>query len=490
MLVLKNVTFSYTDRPLFENVSFLVAPGQKVGLVGTNGAGKSTLLGLILGKGEVTSGTIETQGTIAYVPQEIKQDPILEAAGNVREYVDPEHQHQDFELTKLFGSLELSVSLDANPVKFSGGQKTKLALARALLSRPDILLLDEPTNFMDTAGKQWVMNFLANYEGAVIVISHDLKLMDQSIDKVLALNAATRTIEEYKGTYSAYVRLKAEKEEFLRKERLVQVKHIERMEKGLKKMARANRFTKAKIRQIGRIEKACEAFPEASPEIRKIKVNVPEPAKVGELPLRAKGIVKSYGERKVLKNVNFTIHRGERIALIGPNGVGKSTFIKILMGMIEPDHGEVLRDDLLSIGYYSQEFETFDLSRQVIDVFCEQTKKPEGFARAFLGSYMLAGDKIFQPVQTLSGGEKTRLSIAILTAMHTNMLILDEPTTYLDVVSQRIILESLKQYKGAMLVVSHTPEFLIELAPAKAYIFPDEKDVYWNESLVEAATEM
>jgi len=490
VLSVQNLTFSYTDRPLFEGVTFRVSAGQKVGLVGPNGAGKSTLLGLLLGKDAASSGQIVTNGTIAYVPQEIKYDTTLEASKSVRDYIDPEATHEDHVILRLFVSLELSVSLEANPQKLSGGQKTKIALARALLSKPDILLLDEPTNFMDTAGKKWLMNFLSSYDGSVICISHDLVLMDRSIDKILSLNPISKTIDEYTGNYTQYLRLKAEKEELLRKEIQVKQQHIARMEKGLAKMARANRFTGAKIKQLHRIEKAKEALPEMPPEVRKISIRLPDPAPVGELPMRAVSIKKSYGEKKVLKDVNFTIRRGERIALIGPNGVGKSTFIKILMGMLQPDEGEVKRNDMLDIGYYSQEFETFDLTKNVLDTFVEATQKNEGFARAFLGRYMLSGDKVFQRVETLSGGEKTRLSIAMLTGRNYNMLILDEPTTYLDVLSQRIILEALKEYKGAMLVVSHTPEFLLELAPARAYLFPEEKEVFWDNDLLTQAEEI
>ncbi|CAN5287891.1 hypothetical protein BH10PAT1_BH10PAT1_5970 [soil metagenome] len=181
--------------------------------------------------------------------------------------------------------------------------------------------------------------------------------------------------------------------------------------------------------------------------------------------------------------------RGERIALIGPNGVGKSTFIKILMGFLEADSGTVIKNENLKIGYYSQEFETFDMEKTVVETFTDAVGQSEGFARAFLGRYMLSGNKIYQKVTTLSGGEKTRLAISLLTANNYNLLILDEPTTYLDVLSQRIILEALKEYKGAMLIVSHTPEFIAELNPTRAYIFPDEKTVYWENSLVNKISE-
>ena len=189
-------------------------------------------------------------------------------------------------------------------------------------------------------------------------------------------------------------------------------------------------------------------------------------------------------------DINFSIKRGERIALLGPNGSGKSTFIKILMGIIKPDGGEVIKNESAKIGYYSQEFETFDFQKSVLESFCDGTKKDEWFARSFLGRYMFLQDKVFQNVGSLSGGEKTRLSIAILTGSDNNLLVLDEPTTYLDVISQRVILDALKDYTGTMIVVSHTPDFVKELEPVKAYLFPEEKMIYWEDGLLDKVLEV
>jgi ATPase subunit of ABC transporter with duplicated ATPase domains len=176
--------------------------------------------------------------------------------------------------------------------------------------------------------------------------------------------------------------------------------------------------------------------------------------------------------------------------LIGPNGAGKSTFIKILMDKLLPDSGEVVRNYQLKVGYYSQEFETFDFKQTLLDAFMHETRKDQAFSRAFLGRFNFIGDKVFQKIESLSGGEKTRLSIAILVGVDNNLLILDEPTTYLDVLSQRIILESLKQYEGTMIIVSHESEFLKELKPDKAYLFPEEKMVFWDDELLQKAEEI
>jgi len=486
MLKVQDLAFGFGAKPLYEKVSFIVGKGQKVGLVGPNGSGKSTLLSMIMGKETSYTGKIEVMGNVVLVPQEIKYDPIMDKAKTVKDYADPENKFLDYEINKVFSGVELKVDLDHDPKTLSGGQKTKLALARALLMNPDILLLDEPTNFMDTAGKKWVMRFLSEYEGIVIVISHDLDLMSGSIDKVLAVTPHNSSIEEYKGTYQDYVRLKKQKEDNLKRELEIKSRHLKRTEERYN----TSRAVASKSIIRRKMERERENLPQLPPEFKKISVRLPEPKRCGEIPIRTINVAKNYGDLRVLKDINFTIIRNERIALIGPNGVGKSTFIKILMGMLEPTSGEVIRDRELSVGYYSQEFETFDFTKSPMQIFCEETGNNEGFARAFLGRYMFAGDKVFQRVETLSGGEKTRLAIAVLTGKNHNLLILDEPTTYLDVMSQRVILESLKEYKGTMIVVSHTPEFIKELAPSKAYLFPEEKMVFWDDALLNKVEEL
>jgi ATP-binding cassette subfamily F protein 3 len=492
MLKVIDLSFSFTDKPLYEKVNFVVGKGQKVGLVGPNGSGKSTLFNVLMGKEDGYKGKFQVNGNIVLVPQEVKYDPDMESSLTVKDYADPNAIHFDYELEQLFYGLQLDVKLSDNPNNLSGGQKTKLALARALLAKPNILLLDEPTNFMDASGKKWVMDFLTNYQGVVIVVSHDLKLLDRAIDKVLAINPATRTIDEYKGNYSAYLRLSKEKERLMARQILIKQKHIKQMEEGLRKMARfsSKKGVRKKTMQRRKVEKEKLELPDLPKEVRIIKIKLPEPAKVGELPIRALNISKSFDDLEVLRNINFTIVRGERVAFIGPNGSGKSTFVKILMGIENADSGEVIGSPQLKVGYYSQEFETFDFQKNVLETFTERTKKDDDFARAFLGRYMFLGDKVFQRIETLSGGEKTRLSIAILTGCDNNLLILDEPTTYLDVMSQKVILEALKDYKGSMILVSHTAEFVRELCPHKALLFPEEKVVFWDNELLEKVEEV
>ncbi len=488
MISVRGLTFYYNNNLVLEEASFNVADKLKVGLVGPNGAGKTTLLNL-LSKSELPDeGKIEVSGTIGIVPQEVKHDPILEASATIREYLVGESQKADYELRTLLDGLELThLQLEDSPQNLSGGQKTRLALGRALLSEPDLLLLDEPTNFMDYAGKRWVMNFLSSYQKSLIIISHDLELLDQAIDKVLFVNVQTKKVEEYTGNYNQFVKLKKQKEELLVRQVAVEQKHIKKMEESVLKLGHDVR---QRINIQRRIARAKESLPELPEETRKIKFKLNEPAWIGELPLQVKNISKSYGQKVILEDVTFSLRRGERFALIGRNGAGKSTLIKILMEIQPQDSGEIIRDPKLKIGYYSQEFEILDLSKSLIEAVRQLVPSPDHYLRPVLAKFLFSGDKIYQTISTLSGGEKTRLAICLLVLQDYNLLVLDEPTTYLDVLSQRIILDVLKEYTGAMIVVSHTEDFIKELHPERVLILPENKLKFYSDDILDQVGEL
>jgi ATPase subunit of ABC transporter with duplicated ATPase domains len=493
MIKAHNIYYSHGLKPLFDGASFSVGAGEKVGLVGPNGAGKSTLFGLLSKKDYPDGGTLHIEADVELVPQEVKKDILMDQSESIRNYLDKERTHQDFELKEILNGLELSeLSLESSPIKLSGGQKTKLAIARALIHQPEILLLDEPTNFLDIKGKQWVMNFLSNYPKTLIVVSHDLELLDKYINKVLAINTFTKKIDEYTGNYSKYLKLKAEQEALTKRHIVTEQKHIKQMEEGLKKM---ERFTSKKgVRQRTllkkRIAKIKENLPAMPQELRTIKVKFPDPPWVGEVPLIVKHISKKFGNKQVLSDVSLSIHRGERVALVGANGAGKSTFIKIIMDLLEADSGEIIRDEKLKIGYYSQEFETFDFDKTLLETMQSRCDLGENITRPLLARFLFPGQKVFQKVDSLSGGEKTRLSIALLLVQQCNLLILDEPTTYLDVLSQRIILEALKSYTGAILIVSHTEDFIKELNPSRALLLPKNEVVIWSKEYIPLVNEV
>lgn len=487
MISVRDLFYSYSREPIFSGAGFFLGKGEKAGLVGANGAGKSTLFKLITGEENPDDGRVEVDGKILLVPQEVKRDQEMENAKTIRDYLNKPSfagkataGKEDYELLRMISKLELAqFGLDSPPTNLSGGQKTKLAIARALVQEPKVLLLDEPTNFLDTEGKKWVMNFLGRYPNTLIVVSHDLNLLDSKIDKILEINPQTKKIDVYAGNYSSYQKLKGEKEKLLVRQIHVQERHIVQMKKGWLKMShvKSSKGVRQKLQLEKRIEKMEDSLPQMPPEAKKIKIKLPEPSWVGEMPIMADNLSKAYGSKKVLVNVSFDIKRGERIALLGPNGAGKSTLIKILMGVLIPDEGEIVRDEKLDIGYYSQEFDTFDFDKTLLETVKEKCSLTEGVIRSQLGRFMFSGERVYQKVGSLSGGEKTRLSIALLLVQNFNMLILDEPTTYLDVLSQRLILEALKGYQGAMLVVSHTPEFIEELNPSRKFLLPENKMV-------------
>jgi ATP-binding cassette subfamily F protein 3 len=489
VITVKHLSFGYNTHQVLEDANFVIPDKAKVALVGPNGAGKSTLFNIISGLEEYDTGSVELIGSLGVVPQEVSYDPDLEQATSIRAYLDPLTTKRDDELQRMMAGMELSrLSLEAIPSDLSGGQKTKLAFIRNLVAEPDILLLDEPTNFLDIPGKRWVMQFLAKYPKTLLVISHDIALLDQSITKTLAINTHTKKVEEYTGNYSQFKRLQKEREELLKRQRAAQEKQIVRMKKGLAKIqgSQSEKGVRQKINLQHRIERAQAGLPELPPQIKGMKIRLPDPSNVGRIALNIKGISKSFGDTKVINNVSMMIERGQKVALIGRNGAGKTTFLKMLVDEIQPDSGTIERHELLDIGYYAQEHEAFDLQKTLVESVVDYVPEiAEGQARALLGRFLFDGDKAYQRVGSLSGGEKTRLAIALLTVKGHNLLILDEPTTYLDVLSQRIILEVLKDYKGAMLVVSHTEEFVKELEPDRGLILPDNIFDFWRPEMID-----
>jgi ATP-binding cassette, subfamily F, member 3 len=493
MIQVKDITFSHAGEPLYEEASFSLPKNRKAGLVGLNGSGKSTLFRLLLGEEWPEDGTVKVEGKVLLVPQEVSNDPVQKRSETVREYLTKAKPLGDDKLEELLDRMELTqVSLDDKPSKLSGGQKTRLAILFAVLSEPEVLLLDEPTNFLDTAGKKWVMHWLARYKKTLVVVSHDLDLLDRNIDKVIYINKQTRKFEEYTGTYSKFKKLKADRDEHLTRYIKNQEKQIARMKKSVEGLRRSNveKVIRQRVQLEKRIQRIADKLPQLPEEVVRIKIQLPEPAHIGSLPLRVSGMGKAYGKAEVLREVSFSIERRQRVALIGHNGAGKSTLIKIIMGFLEPTRGTVEVDERAKIGYYSQEFESFDLNKELFETVRDKTPASDGQIRAFLAKFMFRNEMLKQRVGSLSGGEKTRLAIALLMLDNYNFLILDEPTTYLDVLSQKIILVALKAYTGTMLVVSHTREFVEELKPDRAFLLPEEKLMYWENSLLNRTVEM
>ncbi len=487
MIQVKDLSFNYTGQPLYEHASFTVSKNKKAGLVGLNGAGKSTLFQLILGEEYPDEGTIRTEGKVILVPQEVSADPVMDAQSTIRQYLQHAKALNDIHLGEFLRKMDLTdVDLDTSPKELSGGQKTKLAILHAILSEPDVLLLDEPTNFMDDAGKKWVMHWLSQYRQTLLVVSHDLNLLDQAISKVIYINKQTRQIEEYTGNYTKFKKLKADHDEQLTRYIKNEEQKIAKMKKSVEILRKStlDKVVKRRVQLERRIEKMQTNLPALPREIVNIKLELPEPAPIGEMPVWVNHLSKKYDDHTIIHDLSFSMYRNQRFALIGKNGTGKSTLIKSLLGLIAIDGGAVKLNERAKIGYYSQEFEAYNLNQSLYDLVKSKEVLPEVKIRPFLAKFMFTQNTIRQQASSLSGGEKTRLAIAMLMLENNNILILDEPTTYLDVLSQRIILEALKQYRGTMLVVSHTPEFLYELKPDRALLMPQEKLVYWSNDLL------
>lgn len=478
MILGTNISHRYGEKILFEKAGFYVDYGQKVGLVGINGSGKTTLMRMICGMETPDEGKVEHLGSVTWVPQEMKKDSSMELCPSINDYLNPTGEIDTYEIRRLLAGLELEkLSMEQAPKTLSGGQKTRLALARAILEEPDILLLDEPTNFLDASGKKWLMEFLGRYKKTLIIISHDLDLLDRNMDKVLYINPQKKMVVEYVGNYSKFVHQKEIDDALLKRKIETESKHIARMKEGLVKMAhvKSEKGVRQRLNLERRVDQMIENLPDMPEEAKKIKLQLPEPLWVGEMPVFLKNVYKSYGEKKVLQGINFDIKRGERIALIGANGAGKSTMIKIITGTVSPDSGDVVRDNKLKIGYYSQELEDLPGESTLYQYIQQISAQKEGPVRSILAKMLFDRDKIYQKIQYLSGGEKTRLSITALLMRDFNLLILDEPTTFLDPLSQRLILEALKEYKGSLIFVSHVPEFVDGLAPERKFLVAENR---------------
>ncbi len=493
MIQAQYITFGHLGEPLYHQTSFSLPRGKKAGLVGLNGSGKSTLFQLITRQEWPEAGRIIVEGSTLLVPQEVSSDPLQNQSSSIRDYLHSARPHADHYLRRLLHHLEMGdLTLTTPPQKLSGGQKTKLAILHAVLSHPDNLLLDEPTNFLDTAGKKWIMHWLSSYPHTLMVVSHDLQLLDHHIDKVIYINHQTKKFEEYTGTYSKFIQLKQDRDQHLSRYIKNQQKKINKMHASVQALRRktSDRGVKQRVQLEKRITRIQDKLPELPQEIVNIKLHLPPPAHIGSLPLQLKHVSKSFASHQVLQDINFSIPKGHRYVLIGPNGVGKTTLIKIIMGILTPDFGSVVLDSNAKIGYYSQEFQSLDQTLSLFTTVNSVTQTHEGKIRAFLARFMFPHQRLRQKVATLSGGEKTRLAIALLMLQDYNFLILDEPTTYLDVLSQKIILEALKLYQGTMLIVSHTPDFLSGLTPHQALLLPQEKLVYWDNSLLPRSAEI
>jgi ATP-binding cassette, subfamily F, member 3 len=518
MISFQNVKLYFGERKLFDDISFQVNPKDRIGLVGKNGAGKTTILKSIVGLAAIDSGSIviPRDATLGYLPQELlckdKRNVLDEAMTAYSDLHRLEHEidhlnrqlaeRTDYESAEYLEFVELVAekserlhmldigTAEANAIKtllglgflekdfqrptreFSGGWRMRIELAKILLQSPDVFLLDEPTNHLDIESIQWLENFLAQYPGAVILISHDRAFLDNVTTRTLEISLGK--IYDYKVSYSKYVGLRKERREQVMASYRNQQKQIEDTREFIERFR--YKATKAvqvqsRIKQLDKLD-IIEVEEE---DIASLHINFPPAPRSGTLVVEMKSLTKQYGDHVVLHDIELVVERGEKIAFVGRNGEGKTTLSKIIVG--ELDYSGIYKPGHnVRIGYYAQNQDDLldpDLTvLQTIDRVAVGEVRTK--IRDILGAFLFSGEDVDKKVKVLSGGEKSRLAMARLLLEPYNLLVLDEPTNHLDMRSKDILKQALKKYDGTLLVVSHDREFLDNLTD-KIYEFRDKK---------------
>ncbi|HEV8299203.1 MAG TPA: ABC-F family ATP-binding cassette domain-containing protein [Acidimicrobiales bacterium] len=531
MLSVRDLAVEVGGRLIVDGVSFTVRARDKVGLVGRNGAGKTSMLKMLGGDAEPKAGTVRRTGGLGYLSQDPRLDHIPDditavtrilggrghddAAARIEKLrvameADPTERNvrrfsQAEERFRLQGGyaadgdarrIGVGLGLDADRFDLplgalSGGERRRVELARILFGGSDVLLLDEPTNHLDTDAKEWVLRFLRSYNGALIVISHDLDLLDESITRVLHLDRVADddvgTLVEYRGTYSQYLVARERDEARLAKIAGQQQAEITRLRTLADSMrhSTANRARKAKSLD-SRVDRLRAGAVDAPKRKRKVQYRFPEPPHCGRDVLRVDALAKQYGALRVFDAVTFDVGRGERLLIMGFNGAGKTSLLRILAGVTEPNAGAVTTGLAVSVGYYAQEHEGIESGRSLLDhLRAHSPDLPDTELRRLLGMFGLTGAKPEQDAGTLSGGEKTKLALAQLVAGRHNLLLLDEPTNNLDPASRVAIGAALASWPGAIVLVSHDEEFVRELRPDRVLLMPDGALDSWRDELLE-----
>jgi ATP-binding cassette subfamily F protein 3 len=504
MIHVEGLNKRYGDRVLFEDVSWHVRKQDRIGLAGPNGAGKTTILKMLAGLLEPDSGAIRmaSDTTIGYLPQ----DGIVHAGRTVHEEVvlafsellalkDEQHKIEDAladtsqdheklleryaDVTERFKQLggydidariaDVLKGLGFSPAdqerrteEFSGGWQMRIALAKLLLARPNLLLMDEPTNHLDLPARNWLEEYMHDYPGSVVLVSHDRYFLDATVKRITQVEL--RTLTDYHGNYSKYLTEHAARMERLRESHRRQKEEVEKQEAFINKFrytATKARQVQSRIKQLDKVE-----LIEIPPERKKIRFKFPDAPRPGRIVLEAKGMSKAFGTLSVLKDINLTIERGDRMALVGANGAGKSTLMRILAGVDQPTDGECTLGHQVVIDYFAQDqAAVLNPTRTVYEEMSSSSPlMMVPMIRNILGGFLFSGDDINKKVGVLSGGERNRLALAKMLLNPSNVLLLDEPTNHLDLDSKEVLLEALSDYGGTLIFVSHDRYFVDNLA--------------------------
>src|SRR4051812_16431385 len=523
MLQVRGLTVEVGGKVRVDNASFSLHPGDTVGLVGRNGAGKTSMLKVIAGEAPAASGVVSHPPAMGYLPQNprprgsgvdatglshvlsgrgfdeamlrieklrirIEESPterdVARFARAEEEFRDEGGYRAESEVRTIAAGLGLGDDrLDLPLTALSGGERRRVELARILFAGSDVLLLDEPTNHLDVDAKQWLMSFLRTYRGALLVISHDLDLLDASITRVLHLDEGE--LIEYKGTYSQYITAREADEERRAKLATRQSAEITRLSRLADSM-RGQTEKRAKTAKAidTRVAKLVQHQVTGPKRERRVRVKLPDPPHSGRVALEVVDLAKAFGPNVVFEDVSFEVERGERLLVMGLNGAGKTSLMRILAGQTHADSGAWWLGHGASAGYYAQEHEGISAGTSVMD-HLRTVGLPDPQLRTLLGTFGLTGDIAFQDAGTLSGGEKTKLALAQLVTGRHNLLLLDQPTNNLDPPSREAIGAALADWPGAMVVVSHDADFVTGLEPQRVLMMPEGDLDYFSDDLLE-----
>ena len=529
MIVASGIELRAGARLLLQDASFQIAPADRIGLVGRNGAGKTTLAKVLAGEAHPAAGQVRCAGGVGYLPQDPRTgdldvlaiDRVLSARGldvvrtqlrqaemamtsgderAIRRYGTLSDRlavlggyAAESQAASMAHSLGLPDRVLQQPLRtLSGGQRRRIELTRILFgagegtNEDQVLLLDEPTNHLDADSIGWLRDYLKNYRGGLIVISHDVDLIEVVVNKVFYLDAQRQVLDIYNLGWRAYLTQRETDERRRRRERV----NAERQATALMAQADKMRAKATKAQAAKNMQRRAERMLAGSQSGRQAdrvaRLRFPEPAPCGRTPLAAAGLSKSYGSLEVFTDVDIAIDRGSRVVVLGLNGAGKTTLLRLLGGIETPDTGEVTPGHGLKLGYYAQEHETLESERSILEHMRSAAPDMNDTEhRKVLGSFLFTGDDVEKPAGVLSGGEKTRLALALLVVSGANVLLLDEPTNNLDPASREEVLGALRGYKGAIVLVTHDEGAVEALSPERVIVLPEGTEDTWSEDFAD-----